>query len=61
VGFCAAWPKPPDQVHPPNDQRILMSGYFFFSSRSWLMLPATGWSQVSAVPSTLWSAVKVFW
>ena len=38
-----------------------MFGYFFFSSRSWLMLPATGWSQVSAVPSTLEEASYVFW
>ena len=34
-----------------------MFGYFAFSLRSWLKLPRSGWSQVSATPSTDWSAV----
>src|SRR4030095_16007992 len=26
VGLAAAWPKPPDQVQPPNENRTLMFG-----------------------------------
>ena len=51
-GSAAAWPKPPDQVQPPKDQSTLMFGYFALSLRSWLKLPRSGWSQVSATPST---------
>ncbi len=32
-------------------------GYIFLSLRSWLKLPRSGWSQVSATPSTLSAAV----
>ena len=57
AGFLAASPKPPDQVQPPKDHRIFRFGCSFLSLSSWLKLPRSGWSQVSALPSTLWSAV----
>ena len=44
----AALPKPPDQVQPPKDHRILRFGLLALSLRSWLKLPRSGWSQVSA-------------
>src|ERR1700752_1838999 len=54
VGLAAAWPKPPDQVHPPNENRTLRCGYLALSLRSWLKLPRRApASQVSATPSTL--------
>jgi len=54
----AASAKPPDQVQPPKDHSTLMCGYLALSWRSWLKLPRSGWSQVSACPLTDWSAVK---
>ena len=57
VGFAAACVNPPDHVQPPNDQITLRPGLAALSLRSWLKLPRSGWSHVSATPSTLWSAV----
>ncbi len=57
AGFFTASVKPPDQVQPPKDQRTLMCGYLALSLRSWLKLPRSGWSQVSATPSTDSAAV----
>ncbi len=41
--------------------RTLSLGFFAFSFFSWLKLPAIGWPQASATPSTEVFASKLFW
>ncbi len=56
AGVSAASEKWVDQLQPPSEISTLRPGCLALSSRSWLKLPASGWSQVSATPSTEFAA-----
>src|SRR5262245_64642245 len=53
----AAFEKNFDHVQPPNEKITLRFGNFCLSFLSWLKLPASLWSKVSATPSTDSSAL----
>jgi hypothetical protein len=57
----AALEKNVDQVQPPIDSSTLRSGYRALSLRSWLKLPLSAWSGLSATPSTLSAALAGRW
>ena len=52
AGVAAASEKNFEYVQPPIETRILRFGYCALSFFNWLKLPFSGWSQVSATPST---------
>jgi len=57
----AALEKKVDQVQPPSDSCTFRCGYLALSSRSWLKLPLSGCSGLSATPSTLSCAPTYRW
>jgi hypothetical protein len=50
-----------ENVQPPIVTRVLRFGCLALSFLSWLKFPFSGSPQLSATPSTLSSAVKLFW
>ena len=61
AAVSAASEKNFEYVQPPIETCTDRFGYFALSSRSWLKLPFSGWSNVSATPLTEDAASKVFW
>ena len=62
ASVAAASEKYFEYVQPPIETAGSSgSGACAFSFLSWLKLPAIGWFQASATPSTLMSAPKDFW
>lgn len=56
AGVLTAFEKWVDQLQPPSEIMTLRPGCFFFSSASWLKLPARRWVSLSATPSTEFAA-----
>ena len=55
-GVSAASENHLEPVHPPSEMFTRRPGFAAFNLRSWLKLPRSGSPQMSATPSTLFSA-----